>query len=99
MLPGADHVLAYHMIVKGAGWAATDGLPPVRVSAVPAAVGSVLATPAAARTPEQARALASHVLREQTTAALAALPPPASVYAAAPNFLPDGGHKPSPTPR
>lgn len=33
VLPGADHVLAYHMIVKGSGWAATDGLPPVRVSA------------------------------------------------------------------
>jgi len=32
VLPGADHVLAYHMIVKGSGWAATDGVPPVRLS-------------------------------------------------------------------
>lgn len=45
VLPGADHVLAYHMIVKGAGWAATDGLPPVRVSA-----GDVVMFPAATAT-------------------------------------------------
>ncbi len=32
MLPGTDHVLAYHMIAKGGGWAATDGAPPVRLS-------------------------------------------------------------------
>ena len=33
VLPGADHVLAYHLVVKGGGWAATDGLPPVRLTA------------------------------------------------------------------
>jgi AraC-like DNA-binding protein len=32
VLPGTDHVLAYHMIAKGGGWAATDGVPPVRLS-------------------------------------------------------------------
>ena len=32
LMPGAEHVLAYHLIVKGAGWAATDGEPPVRLA-------------------------------------------------------------------
>ncbi|NJD88441.1 MAG: AraC family transcriptional regulator [Betaproteobacteria bacterium] len=31
LMPGAEHVLAYHLIVKGGGWAATDGEPAVRV--------------------------------------------------------------------
>jgi len=33
VMPGAEHVLEYHMIAKGEGWARTAGLPPVRVSA------------------------------------------------------------------
>jgi AraC-like DNA-binding protein len=33
LMPGAEHVLAYHLVVKGAGWAATDGQPPVRLAA------------------------------------------------------------------
>jgi len=33
LMPGAEHVIAYHLFVKGAGWAATDGLPPQRVGA------------------------------------------------------------------
>lgn len=33
VMPGAGHVLAYHMVVKGGGWAATEGLPPVRLGA------------------------------------------------------------------
>lgn len=32
LMPGTEHVLAYHLIVKGSGWAATDGEPPVRVN-------------------------------------------------------------------
>lgn len=32
VVPGAEHVMAYHLIVKGTGWAATDGLPPARLS-------------------------------------------------------------------
>ena len=32
VLPGAEHVLAYHMIVKGSGWAATGGVAPVRLA-------------------------------------------------------------------
>jgi AraC-like DNA-binding protein len=33
VMPGCDHVMEYHMIVKGNGWAAVDGLPPVRLQA------------------------------------------------------------------
>jgi AraC-like DNA-binding protein len=32
LMPGAEHVLAYHLIAKGSGWAATDGEPPVRLA-------------------------------------------------------------------
>ena len=45
------------------------------------------------------RELALYVLKEQTTAELAALPAPAMVYAAAPNFVTDGTHRPTPAPR
>ena len=33
VMPGAEHLMAYHMVAKGGGWAATDGLPPVRLAA------------------------------------------------------------------
>src|SRR5689334_5528764 len=33
VMPGCDHVMEYHMIAKGSGWAAVSGLPPVRVAA------------------------------------------------------------------
>jgi len=29
LMPGAEHVLAYHLIARGSGWAATAGEPPV----------------------------------------------------------------------
>ncbi len=32
LMPGTEHVLAYHLIAKGHGWAATDGEPPVRLA-------------------------------------------------------------------
>lgn len=32
LMPGAEHVLAYHLVAKGNGWAATDGEPPVRLT-------------------------------------------------------------------
>ena len=32
LMPGADHVLAYHLFLRGEGWAAVDGVPPVRMS-------------------------------------------------------------------
>lgn len=31
LMPGSEHVLAYHLIVRGQGWAGTDGEPPVRL--------------------------------------------------------------------
>ena len=31
VMPGAEHVLGYHLIVKGDSWAATAGVPPVRL--------------------------------------------------------------------
>lgn len=40
VLPGCEHVMEYHMIAKGAGWAAVSGLPPVRV-----AIGDVVMFP------------------------------------------------------
>jgi AraC-like DNA-binding protein len=32
VMPGAEHVLGYHLIVKGDSWAASDGVPPVRLA-------------------------------------------------------------------
>lgn len=32
IMPGADHVLAYHLLLRGEGWAAVDGHPPVRLA-------------------------------------------------------------------
>jgi AraC-like DNA-binding protein len=31
VMPGAEHVLAYHLIAKGSSWATMDGAPPVRL--------------------------------------------------------------------
>jgi hypothetical protein len=33
VMPGCDHVMEYHMIAKGSGWAAVAGLPSVRLGA------------------------------------------------------------------
>ena len=33
VLLGTEHVLEYHLIAKGNGWAATQGMPPARLSA------------------------------------------------------------------
>ena len=33
VMPGCEHVMEYHMIAKGHGWAAVSGLAPVRLSA------------------------------------------------------------------
>lgn len=32
VMPGAEHVIEYHLFVKGEGWVAVDGEPPLRVS-------------------------------------------------------------------
>ena len=31
VMPGADHVIEYHLFAKGSGWVAVDGEPPLRV--------------------------------------------------------------------
>ena len=69
------------------------------MAAAPPALRAILATPVAKRTEQQSRELAFFVLKEQVSAELAALPAPAMVFAAAPNFNADGSHKPSTTPR
>lgn len=33
VMPGCEHVMEYHLLLKGHGWAATSGLPPVRLAA------------------------------------------------------------------
>jgi len=33
LMPGAEHVIAYHLMLRGYGWAATTGEPPVRLAA------------------------------------------------------------------
>jgi AraC-like DNA-binding protein len=33
LMPGSDHVLAYHLLMRGDGWAACEGQPPVRLAA------------------------------------------------------------------
>jgi hypothetical protein len=77
----------------------TDAVPPVKIAVLPPALRTILATPAAKRTEQQTRELALFVLKEQVSAELAALPAPAMVYAAAPNFNVDGSHRPTPMPR
>jgi len=77
----------------------TSAEAPVRATPLPEAIRTILATAVEKRTQEQSRDLALHVLREQTTRELTALPAPAMVYAAAPNFLPDNSHKPTAMPR
>ena len=33
VMPGCEHVMEYHLLPKGSGWAAISGLPPVRLAA------------------------------------------------------------------
>jgi mono/diheme cytochrome c family protein len=78
----------------------TTSSQPVRAEPMlPDAVSRALATAPEARSDEQKADLALHVLREQADAELAALPPPALVYAAANDFQPEGSFKPAKTPR
>jgi hypothetical protein len=92
-LHGGGHLIGrFRLSVTGAA-------PPLKPSVLPTALRKTLATPSARRTEQQSRELALFVLKEKATAELAALPAPAMVYAAAPNFAPDGSHKPTPAPR
>jgi AraC-like DNA-binding protein len=33
VMPGSEHVMEYHLLAKGSGWAAVSGLPPIKLSA------------------------------------------------------------------
>ncbi|HWB10579.1 MAG TPA: PSD1 and planctomycete cytochrome C domain-containing protein [Pirellulales bacterium] len=78
----------------------TTSSKPVRaLPLLPAAVAEALAVAPASRSDEQKAELGLHVLRQQVDDALAALPPPALVYAAASDFQPEGSFKPAKTPR
>jgi hypothetical protein len=68
---------------------------PVRASAMPDEVATIVATPAAQRTEAQRTALALHVLRTRLEEQLAALPAPQMVFAAANDFVPDGNFAPA----
>jgi hypothetical protein len=68
-------------------------------SRLPLAVRAALATPVDIRSSAQWQEVGSFILREKTTTDLAALPLQTLVYAGTHDFVPDGSHKPSPTPR
>ena len=77
--------------------AVTDDRPPLRV--LPTELAAIVALPVARRTDEQRALLAADVLNERIRQALAALPSPSLVYAAANDFEPDASLKPSGVPR
>jgi hypothetical protein len=77
----------------------TSAEKPVQATAINPSIRLILGTPEAARTAPQRRELGLHVLEEVIKAELAAIPPPAMVYAASPNFKADGSHKPTANPR
>ena len=76
--------------------AVTDAAPPV-LAGLPAEIGAILAS--TERTDDQRATLAAFLLKEKIPRDIAALPAPARVYAAASEFEPDGGLKPSGGPR
>jgi len=75
----------------------TDAQTPVRI--VPTDIELLAALPAGERSEEQRIKLATFVLRERIRDALAELPKPSLVYAAASDFDPDASLKPSLRPR
>jgi hypothetical protein len=77
----------------------TDAVAPVPVRVLPADVQQILAVPLSRRTDDQRAELARFGLKERIARELAGLPKPSMVYAAASDFEPDGGLKPSMAPR
>ncbi len=73
--------------------------PVVAAPALPEPVSQALAVPASQRSEVQKAELALHVLRLRVEEQLAALPPPAMVYAAASDFKPEGNFTPAKAPR
>ncbi len=74
--------------------------PSVPPETLPASAMAALRVPSEARTPDEYRELALAILQSENARALAALPPPQSVWAIARDFPPDGENfKPAPEPR
>jgi hypothetical protein len=67
---------------------------PVLLQPLPGPVAKVLTRPAAERTENERSELALFALRQMTALDLAALPAPKLVYAATPEFAPEGSFKP-----
>src|SRR5207249_3029959 len=79
--------------------AVTDARAPARPGVLPGDLTQILATPPSERSDDQRAALAAFHLKEIIARALAALPKPSLIYAAASDFEPDGGLKPAGAPR
>jgi hypothetical protein len=77
----------------------TGDLSPVTPIALPAEMDRIISLSAVQRTDDERAALAKFVVNRRITEALAALPKPSLVYAAASDFEPDGSHKPAGKPR
>lgn len=77
----------------------TDQNPPLPIDLLPESIVATMQVPRAQRTPSQRQELAVFLCQEELEQALAALPLPARVYAAASDFEPDGSHKPTAAPR
>ncbi len=77
----------------------TDAKTPVRVDLQSELIASILALPRAERTEAQQQELARHQQLEVVNRALAALPAPSFIYAAAADFEPDGSMHPPKGPR
>ncbi len=73
----------------------TTAMRPALVPVLPDAIGRILEVPAPKRSASQNEELALFVLTGQVEKALAALPPPLMVYAAANDFKPEGSFKPA----
>jgi mono/diheme cytochrome c family protein len=91
-LHGGRHLIGRVRIAISAAPAALAVIPPEKIEAI-------LDIPRTERTEEQQLELALYQQQAQLSAELAALPPPSYVYAAASEFIPDGGLKPPPGPR
>ncbi len=91
-LHGGRHLLGRLRIAISSAPGAVEAFPPEKVE-------EILAIPAPQRSQEQQWELALYRLRTGVAQDLAALPQPAYIYAAASDFIPDGGLKPPPGPR
>jgi len=77
----------------------TDVEAPEATSPLPAEIAAAVTTPPEQRSEAERSRLVRHYLREQNRRDLEALPPPATVYAVASEFSPQGNFKPSHHPR